>query len=101
MGLGEHKATGGVAWMLIAALALVLGVAMASEMRAALEREREFRAAVECASVPVKASGCLWKQEFTVGKADTHRGERRAESVAGGGVAAALRQAVGSDVSAD
>ncbi|MFC5801350.1 hypothetical protein ACFPWT_12155 [Streptomyces formicae] len=29
-----------------------------------------------CASVPVKASGCLWEQEFTVHRADTHRGKR-------------------------
>ncbi|WP_369235237.1 hypothetical protein AB5J56_25260 [Streptomyces sp. R21] len=63
-------------WLVIAVLALVLGVAMAFQVRGALEREREFRAAPACASVPVKASGCLWKQDFTVRKADTHRGER-------------------------
>jgi hypothetical protein len=67
-----------VPWLLIAVVALVLGVATAFEIRGALEREREFRAAPTCASVPVKASRCLWKQEFTVRKADAHRGERNA-----------------------
>ncbi|MGW5277706.1 hypothetical protein ACWEQP_35405 [Streptomyces sp. NPDC004044] len=57
-------------------MALVSGVATAFEIRGALEREREFHAAPACASVPVKTSGCLWEQEFTVRKADTHRGER-------------------------
>jgi hypothetical protein len=70
------KAIRTVAWLLIAVVALALGVATAFEIRGALEREREFRAAPACASVPVKASGCLWEQEFTVRKADTHRGER-------------------------
>ncbi|MGA5898659.1 hypothetical protein [Streptomyces venetus] len=59
-------------------LALVFGVASALEVRGALDREREFRAAPACASVPVKASGCRWEQEFTVRRADTHRGERNA-----------------------
>ncbi|WP_256097963.1 hypothetical protein [Streptomyces sp. MnatMP-M17] len=57
-------------------MALVLGVATASQIREALEREREFRAAPACASVPVKASGCLWEQEFTVRRADMNRGEK-------------------------
>lgn len=65
-----------VAWLLIAAVALVVGVAMALDVRGALERERDFRAAPMCASVPVKASGCLWEQEFTVRKAETHRRKR-------------------------
>ncbi|WP_329314812.1 hypothetical protein [Streptomyces sp. NBC_01262] len=63
-------------WLLISVVALVAGVAMAFEIRGALEREREFRASPACASVPVKSSGCLWEQEFTVRKADAHRGER-------------------------
>ncbi|MGW1895282.1 hypothetical protein ACWCP6_34325 [Streptomyces sp. NPDC002004] len=78
MGSAEHKATGTVAWLLIAVVALVLGAAMAFEIRGALEREREFRAAPKCASVPVKASGCLWQQKFTVRTADPHTGERGA-----------------------
>ncbi|MFB6979426.1 hypothetical protein [Streptomyces scopuliridis] len=65
-----------MAWLVIAVVALVLGVATAFEVRDALEREREFRAAPACASVPVKASGCLWEQEFTVRRADMHRGEK-------------------------
>ncbi|MDF3140564.1 MULTISPECIES: hypothetical protein [unclassified Streptomyces] len=61
---------------MIAGVALVMGVASAFEVRGALEREREFRAAPACATVPVKASGCLWEQEFTVQTAETHRGKR-------------------------
>ncbi|WP_405725391.1 hypothetical protein OG607_20845 [Streptomyces sp. NBC_01537] len=76
MGSGEHKAVQTVVWLLIAVVALVMGVVTAFEVRGALEREREFRAAPACASVPVKASGCLWEQKFTVRKADAHRGER-------------------------
>ncbi|MFI6494993.1 hypothetical protein [Streptomyces sp. NPDC050564] len=78
MGSAEHKAIRTVVWLLIAVAALAVGAATAFEIRGALEREREFRAAPACASVPVKASGCLWEQEFTVRKADTHRGSRRA-----------------------
>ncbi|MFI7408429.1 hypothetical protein ACIBU0_07150 [Streptomyces sp. NPDC049627] len=63
--------------MLVAVVVLVVGVAMAFQVRGALEREREFRAAPACASVPVEASGCLWEQEFSVRKVDTHRRERR------------------------
>ncbi|WP_405582850.1 hypothetical protein [Streptomyces sp. NBC_01092] len=48
----------------------------AQQVGAALEREREFRAAPACASVPVTASGCLWEQEFTVRKADMNRRDR-------------------------
>jgi hypothetical protein len=66
-----------VVWLLSAAVALVAGVAMAFEVRGALEREREFRAAPQCASVPLQASGCLWEQQFTVREADTNRGSRR------------------------
>lgn len=76
MGSGEHKTIASVFWLLIGAVALVAGVATAFGIRGALEREREFRAAPACASVPVKASGCLWEQEFTVRKADLHRGSR-------------------------
>ncbi|WP_327420095.1 hypothetical protein OG612_40345 [Streptomyces sp. NBC_01527] len=78
VGSAGNKAIRTVSWLLIAVVALVLGVATAFQIRGALEREREFRAAPTCASVPVKASGCLWKQEFTVRKADAHRGERNA-----------------------
>ncbi|SDM74588.1 hypothetical protein SAMN04487981_102450 [Streptomyces sp. cf386] len=63
-------------WIVLSVVALGLGVAMAFEIRGALEREREFRAAPTCASVPVKASGCLWEQDFTVRKADLNRGRR-------------------------
>ncbi|WP_329549768.1 hypothetical protein OG548_43940 [Streptomyces sp. NBC_01356] len=65
-------------WVLAAVVALVAGVATAFEIRGALEREREFRAAPVCASVPLKASGCLWEQDFTVRKAEMHRGKRSA-----------------------
>lgn len=77
MGAAGNKTMRNAAWVLAAVVALVAGVAMAFEMRGALEREREFRSAPACASVPVKASGCLWEQEFTVRNAATHRGERR------------------------
>lgn len=76
MGSAGDKATRSVVWLLLAVAALGMGVATAFEIRGALEREREFRAAPACAAVPVKASGCLWKQEFTVRKADTNRGQR-------------------------
>ncbi|MFJ2651853.1 hypothetical protein ACIO1C_34655 [Streptomyces sp. NPDC087420] len=76
MGSAQHKVIRTVAWLVIAAVALPLGVVSAFQIREALDREREFRAAPTCASVPVKASGCLWEQEFTVRTADTHRGEK-------------------------
>ncbi|WP_251062347.1 MULTISPECIES: hypothetical protein [unclassified Streptomyces] len=69
-----------VVWLLLGAVALGAGVAMAFEVRGALEREREFRAAPKCVSVPVKASSCLWEQEFTVRKVETHSGRRRGGS---------------------
>ncbi|MET7698055.1 hypothetical protein [Streptomyces sp. NPDC005485] len=65
-----------MAWVLIAVLALGVGVASAFQIRGALEREREFHAAPACASAPVKVSGCVWKQEFTVRRADMHNGDR-------------------------
>ncbi|MBB5798471.1 hypothetical protein [Streptomyces caelestis] len=65
-----------MAWLLMGVVTLVVSVAMALEVRGALDREREFRAAPACASVPVKASGCRWEQEFTVRKADLNRGKR-------------------------
>ncbi|MFJ5684766.1 hypothetical protein [Streptomyces sp. NPDC093099] len=76
MGSAQLRVVRAVVWLVIAVVALVAGVVMAFGIREALEREREFRAAPECASVPVKASGCLWEQEFTVRSADAHRGER-------------------------
>lgn len=66
-----------VAWLLFGVLAVVVGVVSAFQVRGALEREREFRAAPACASVPVRASGCVWEQGFTVRTADLHRNERR------------------------
>ncbi|MFC5217162.1 hypothetical protein [Streptomyces coerulescens] len=63
-------------WLLVGVVALVAGVAMGFQVDGALEREREFRAAPACASVPVKASGCLWEQEFTVRSAETNRRHR-------------------------
>ncbi|MFJ1969389.1 hypothetical protein ACIO93_12045 [Streptomyces sp. NPDC087903] len=65
-----------MAWLLIAVVTLVVGVATAGEIRGASEREREFRSAPACASVPVKASGCRWEQDFTVRKAEPNRGKR-------------------------
>ncbi|OAH11665.1 fatty acid desaturase family protein [Streptomyces jeddahensis] len=76
MGSSEQKALRTVVWLLLGAVALAVGVAMAFEVRDALERERAFRAAPTCASVPVEPSGCLWEQEFTVRKADLNRGKR-------------------------
>jgi hypothetical protein len=76
MGSGKQQARGSVVWLLMGIVTLVVGVAMALEVRGALDREREFRAAPACASVPVKASGCRWEQEFTVRKADLNRGKR-------------------------
>lgn len=73
---GEHDGLRGVMWLLIALAVLGVGVASASEIRGALERERAYRAAPECASVPVKPSACLWPQKFTVRTAELHRGKR-------------------------
>ncbi|MFF7788532.1 hypothetical protein [Streptomyces sp. NPDC007991] len=78
MGAGRRQAPGSVVWLLMGVVTLVVGVAMALEVRGALDREREFRAAPPCASVPVKASGCRWEQEFTVRQAATNRGKRNA-----------------------
>lgn len=63
-------------WLTLAVVALLAGVASSYEVRGALEREREFHAASACASAPAEASRCLWEQDFTVRKADMHRGER-------------------------
>ncbi len=76
MGAGDNSPIRNVMWLLIAVVALAGGVGMALQIRGALEREREFRAAPACTSVPVHASGCLWKQKFTVRTADMHRGKR-------------------------
>ncbi len=76
MGSGGWQGPGNVTWLLMGVATLVVGVAMTLEVRGALDREREFRAAPACASVPVKASGCRWEQEFTVRKADLNRGRR-------------------------
>ncbi|MGN9760964.1 hypothetical protein [Streptomyces sp. SD31] len=76
MGTSQNKVVRTVIWLVLSAMALVVGVVMALEVRGALEREREFRAAPTCASVPVKASGCLWEQDFTVRTADLNRGRR-------------------------
>ncbi|MFF7312646.1 hypothetical protein [Streptomyces sp. NPDC008137] len=73
-----REALRSVLWLLIAVAALVFGVASALQIREALEREREFRAAPACAAVPARAAGCVWEQEFTVREADTNRGERNA-----------------------
>ncbi|WP_217168019.1 hypothetical protein [Streptomyces sp. AC512_CC834] len=65
-----------MAWLLVAVATLVTGVVSAGQVGRALDREREYRAAPVSASAPVRASGCLWEQEFTVRTAGTHRGER-------------------------
>ncbi|MER5832359.1 hypothetical protein ABT116_16295 [Streptomyces sp. NPDC002130] len=65
-----------VLWVLLAVVALGVGVASALEVRGALEREREYRGAPGCAAAPVKASGCVWEQEFTVRSAALNRGKR-------------------------
>lgn len=65
-----------VTWLALALVALFGGAVTAFEIRGALDREREFRAASACASVPVEASACLWEQEFAVRKADMHRGDQ-------------------------
>ncbi|MFE0255060.1 hypothetical protein [Streptomyces sp. NPDC059010] len=76
MGAAGNKVVRTVIWLVLSATALVLGVVMAFEVRGAMEREREFRAAPTCASVPVKASGCRWEQDFTVRAAELNRGRR-------------------------
>ncbi|MFW6691884.1 hypothetical protein [Streptomyces sp. MAR4 CNX-425] len=63
-----------VAWMLVAVLVGALGVGMGFQVREALDRERDFRAAPECASVPVEVSDCLWEQDFTVRGTDLNSG---------------------------
>ena len=75
MGSAEQKSPAWT-WLLIAVAALAIGVAMAFLTRGALEREREFRAAPLCVSVPVEVSDCRWEQSFTVRSVDTHSGER-------------------------
>ncbi|MFF3636799.1 hypothetical protein [Streptomyces sp. NPDC002250] len=76
MGAGEHNGLRSVMWLLVAVVALGGAVASASEIRGALERERAYRAAPACASVPVKPSACVWRQGFTVRTADLHRAQR-------------------------
>ncbi|MFV0135625.1 hypothetical protein ACLGIH_20795 [Streptomyces sp. HMX87] len=76
MGAGENKTVGAVVWLMLAIAALGVGGATAGEIGGALEREREFRAAPPCRSVPVEASGCLWEQKYTVRSADTNRMKR-------------------------
>lgn len=71
-----HKGPGAVVWLVIAFVVLGVGMASAFEIRGAVQRERQFRAAPPCASVPVRAAGCRWEQEFTVREADVNRGER-------------------------
>lgn len=63
-------------WMLLALLVAGLGLMVAGQVRGALEREREFRAAPDCVSVPAEASACLWEQDFTVRETALHRGKR-------------------------
>ncbi|MFD5160174.1 hypothetical protein ACFWMJ_19195 [Streptomyces hawaiiensis] len=65
-----------VMWVLFGVVVLGVGVASALQVRGALEREREYRGAPACATVPVEASGCVWEQEFTVRSAAMNRGER-------------------------
>ncbi|MFF7209382.1 hypothetical protein ACFZAU_02460 [Streptomyces sp. NPDC008238] len=73
----ERNRSSVVVWLLIAVTALAVGVAMVFLTRDALEREREFRAAPPCASVPVEVSECRWEQRFTVRSVDTHSGRRK------------------------
>ncbi|MFH9011279.1 hypothetical protein ACH4C6_07865 [Streptomyces sp. NPDC017943] len=67
-----------VLWALLALVILGVGVVSALQVRGALDREREYRAARACAATPVRASGCVWEQSFTVRETDLHRGERAA-----------------------
>jgi hypothetical protein len=76
VGSAEQKRSPAGVWLLAAVVALAVGVAMVFLTRGALEREREFRAAPPCVSVPVKASECRWEQRFTVRSAHTHSGQR-------------------------
>lgn len=76
MGASGNNVVRTVLWLVLSGMALVVGVVTAFEIRGALEREREFRVAPTCDSVPVKASGCLWEQDFTVRKAELNRGRR-------------------------
>lgn len=76
MGSSGHGVMRSVMWVLLAVVALGVGVASAFQIRGALEREREYRGAPACAAVPVEASGCVWEQEFTVRRAALNRGER-------------------------
>ncbi|MHA4814531.1 hypothetical protein ACXZ65_09285 [Streptomyces aculeolatus] len=71
MGLKNRPGVRGALWLLVAVVALVGGVWAASSVGGAWEREREFRAAPECTSVPVRASGCRWAQDLTVRDVDT------------------------------
>ncbi|MGI5255047.1 hypothetical protein [Actinacidiphila glaucinigra] len=56
MGSAKPEKSPAGAWLLIAVVALAVGVAMVLQTRGALEREPEFRAAPPCVAVPVKAS---------------------------------------------
>lgn len=71
-----------VAWLAIALVGLLAGVASALEVSGALEREREYRASPACASVPVTASACVWEQAFTVRESDTHEDDDEKEPAA-------------------
>ncbi|MFE6909619.1 PH domain-containing protein [Streptomyces erythrochromogenes] len=73
-----------ILWWVTALLGLLVGVASATEVGEALEREREYRASPVCSSVPVTASACVWEQPFSVreAKADgVGRGERLAATL--------------------
>ncbi|MET9323901.1 PH domain-containing protein [Streptomyces sp. NPDC003038] len=74
-----EKTVGVAGWLVVALVALVVGVVSALEVREAMEREREFLGAAVCTSVPVTVSACVWDQAFTVRRADTHQGERGKE----------------------
>ncbi|WP_369197964.1 hypothetical protein [Streptomyces djakartensis] len=67
-----------VLWALLGLVTIGVGVASALQVRGALDREREYRAAPACASAPVRSSGCVWEQPFTVRETDLNRGERGA-----------------------
>ncbi|WP_326570855.1 hypothetical protein OIE69_05810 [Actinacidiphila glaucinigra] len=76
MGSAEERKSPTGLWLLVAVVALVIGVVMVFQTRGALEREREFRAAPRCVSAPLKVSDCRWDQRFTVRSADAHSGKR-------------------------
>ncbi|MFF3675830.1 PH domain-containing protein [Streptomyces sp. NPDC002120] len=61
-------------WLAIALVGLFAGVSSAIEVSGALEREREYRASPVCASVPLRASACVWEQAFTVRESATNEG---------------------------